>query len=194
MGKLLEQSLGSWLDDLRSGEGGMASGSSAALAAAAAAALVTMGARRSATGWEDAGGAAAQAETLAARAVSLASEDAEAFRQARDALARRTELPPETRDETLGAALSVAADIPLRIVELAADVTVLAVEVAANGSPDSRPDVVAAAWLAAGAGRAAAHLVEINLATAGDDPRVERARKVAERAVETAQRSGAEQR
>jgi formiminotetrahydrofolate cyclodeaminase len=189
--QLLERSLGRWFDDLRSGEAGVAGGSSAALATAVAAVLIATAARRSAGSWEEAPGAAAQAETLVARAVDLSSEDAEAFRQARDALEHRADLPADSRDETLRATLSYAADVPLRIAELAADVTVLAGEVAARGLPDSRADVVAGALLAAGAGRAAAHLVEVNLATASQDPRVERARVAAERAGEAAQRSAA---
>ena len=74
------------------------------------------------------------------------------------------------------AASLAAAEVPLAIAEAAAAVAALAREVADAGKRGLRGDALAGADLAAGAARAAARLVEINLADAPDDPRLERAR------------------
>ena len=58
----------------------------------------------------------------------------------------------------------------------------LARSVAEAGRPALRGDALAGADLAAGAARAAARLVEINLADAPEDARVERARAAVARA------------
>jgi hypothetical protein len=59
---------------------------------------------------------------------------------------------------------------------------VLARELAEAGKPGLRGDALAGADLAAGAARAAARLVEINLAGEPDDPRLGRARDAVARA------------
>ena len=82
---------------------------------------------------------------------------------------------PEQRDFALGVALLQAAEVPLRIAEAAADVAELAALAAAEGAPHLRPDATAAAALAEAATRAAAHLVEINLAIVPGDRHSERA-------------------
>src|SRR3712207_339673 len=84
----------------------------------------------------------------------------------------------------LGAALECAAEVPLAIAEAACDVGLLAAEVAHGGHPDLRGDVVAAACLAEGGVRAAAHLVEINLATRDGDASTTRARRLVAGAAE----------
>ena len=184
--ELLDTPLYAWLDALRSGKTGLAGGSAGALTIAMAAVLTGMAARRADGAWEEAAGAAAQAETLYVRAIELVDEDARAFREARVALDDREELPVESRDARLGHALSHAADVPARIAELAADVALLAGEVAASGHPDARADAATAASLAAGAAHGAAHLVEVNLGTAAGDPVVTGAQKAATRADDAA--------
>ena len=82
---------------------------------------------------------------------------------------------PEQRDFALGTALLRAAEVPLRIAEAAADVAELAALTAAEGSPHLRADATAAAALAEAATRAAAHLVDINLATVRGDAHSARA-------------------
>ena len=74
-------------------------------------------------------------------------------------------------DFLLGQALHDAADVPVLLAATAADVAELAAGAADHVSPDRRPDLVAAAALAEGATRSAAHLVTANLAVSGDDPR-----------------------
>jgi len=150
-------------------------GPAAALVTAAAAALTAMAARASRDSWPDAAGVAAQAESLRARAMRLALEDAEALAAV---LAERSAAGgdrAEVRDFRLGRTLHRAADVPLSIVEAAADVALLASHTAAHCVGDVRADASAGAFLAHGAARAAAHLIDVNLATVAGDERVTRA-------------------
>jgi hypothetical protein len=59
-------------------------------------------------------------------------------------------------------------------------VAVLARALAERVDPALGPDFEAAALLAGGAAKAAAHLVEVNLAVGEDDERARRARRAAE--------------
>jgi formiminotetrahydrofolate cyclodeaminase len=123
---------------------------------------------------------AAQAEALRARLTELAEEDVAAYGNALASL--RGEGAPDSqegRDFWLGRALTRAADAVVLIAEAAADVTELAAGLAARTEGPHRPDAVAAAVLAEAAARAAAHLVEVNLAAGEDDERVSRARMAA---------------
>jgi methenyltetrahydrofolate cyclohydrolase len=146
-----------------------AAGSAAAIVAAVAAAVVEKAARRSG---DD--GAAAQASALTARLVRLSALDADVFAAALEALRHATERGEgdasgsESRDFQLGRTLDQAAAVPLAIAEAAADVALLASEVAQADESDLREDAAAAAQLAAGAARGAAHLVSINLASRPD--------------------------
>jgi formiminotetrahydrofolate cyclodeaminase len=152
-------------------------GPAAALACASAAALVAMAARSSCDGWDEGRAAAAQADCLRRRAVELAQEDAEAveaFVAARTA--PRSDEHQHVRDFRLGRTLERAAEVPLELAEAAADVAILAAHASARCRGDVRPDAGAAAQLAYGAARAAAHLVEVNLAAREGDERVEKAR------------------
>jgi formiminotetrahydrofolate cyclodeaminase len=115
--------------------------------------------------------AAAQAESLRARARELATADAEAYAAAAAQLALRV-----GDDFRLGRALEDAADVLLEIVDAAADLAELAAAVADRCEPQLRPDVAASATIADAAARAAAQLVEINLAVTPEDERARRAR------------------
>jgi formiminotetrahydrofolate cyclodeaminase len=150
-------------------------GAGAAVGCALGAALAEMAARFA--GLDDAAGRAA---ALRVRGLALAEEDRSAYVPVLAAL----RLPEDdaARPEAVRAASSAAAEVPLAIAEAAAAVAVLAREVAAAGKPALRGDALAGADLAAGAARAAARLVEINLAGAPDDPRLARARDAAARA------------
>lgn len=164
--ELLALRLDELLQRLGGDEAAPASGSIAALVVAAAAALVAMAARR-APDWEDGSGIAAQAEQHRVRAAALAHDDAVAFAEARELLggARGGD-----GDRALAGALERAAEVPLAIAQLAADVAVLA-GVVAGRDGDAQADAAAAAALAEGAARAAAHLVEVNLAVLPGDER-----------------------
>jgi formiminotetrahydrofolate cyclodeaminase len=166
-------------------------GPAAALTAAAAAALVAMAARYSRGSWEEATTTVAQAESLRRRATKLALEDAAALDEFLAARETPVDPRPEARDFHLGRTLARAADVPLAIGETACDVAVLAQHVADRGEPEVRADAAAAALLAHAATRAAAHLVEVNLAAASDDDRVARARLLAATAGDAAARATA---
>jgi formiminotetrahydrofolate cyclodeaminase len=178
MSRILELSVRELLDAAASDEPTPGGGSIAAVTAACAAGLVTMAAR-SATGWEGAGGVAAQAATLRRRLEELAPANDEAYERALAALRGPAEPESEARDQALGESLERAAAIPLAIAEVAANVAELAAVVAEEGDPRTRADAAAAAMLALGATRAAAHLVEINLGVRELDERRLRANRLA---------------
>ena len=163
----MSHSLDGFLDALEAPAPSPCGGSAAAVAAAMGAALVAMVARASPS-WQDAAGVAAQAHVLRRRLLELSDEDAEAF-GAVLATMREQGGTPEQRDFALGTALLKAAEVPLRIAESAADVAELAALTAAEGSAHLRADASAAAALAEASTRAAAHLVDINLATVRGD-------------------------
>jgi len=163
------------LDALAAQEPAPGGGSAAAFTGAIAAAVCAKVAR-----FADDGGAGAQAAALCRRLTQLAAEDAHVFTRALRELDRRDD------DFKLGRALDEAADAPLRIAEACVDVAVLASALAASGTPELQPDARAAAALAAGAAKAAAVLVEANLAVSSDDDRVRRARKLSEEAASAA--------
>lgn len=175
--ELLELRLDELLDAVAADASTAASGSIAAFLVAGAAALVAMSARR-ASEWGAAAGVVAQAALLRERAAGLVQADARALSDAR-ALLRDPDAAGG--DGELGDALERAAIVPLRIAHVAADVAELARE-AADYPGDARADAAAAAVLAHGAARAAAHLVAINLAARADDARAETARSLAEAA------------
>jgi methenyltetrahydrofolate cyclohydrolase len=159
------------LDALAADQPAPGSGSAAALAGAMAAAVCAKVARLS-----DLGGATAQAAALCRRLTSLAEEDARVFRSALSELERRDD------DFKLGRALAQAADAPLQIAETCVDVALLASELAGQGTAELQADARSAAALAAGATRAAAVLVEVNLTVTADDGRARLARRLSEQA------------
>jgi formiminotetrahydrofolate cyclodeaminase len=155
-------------------------GSVAAVTGAMAASLTAMAARFSKDQWEDAPGAVAQAEALKARLLPLAEKDAQAYESVLFALRMPKEVDEDVRDAAIGAALSRATDVPIAIAEASLDVATLAAELAERGNPNLHGDAAAAVFLAEGAVRTSANLVEINLATREGDDRLERARELAE--------------
>jgi methenyltetrahydrofolate cyclohydrolase len=160
-----------------------AGGSAAAIAVAMGAALLTMTARISDGHWPDAGACAAQAEALRRRAAPLAHKDAEAFSEV---LRLQRE---HAGDAELGRAFDRAADLPLRIAEVGADVAELAAHAAPRVDPKVHGDAAAAAVLAQAGTGIAAHLVAINLATSEGDERIRRADELAEAATDAARRA-----
>jgi methenyltetrahydrofolate cyclohydrolase len=159
------------LDALASDQPAPGGGSAAALVGAMAAALCAKVA-----GFSTDGGAGAQAAALCRRLTALADEDARLYENALSELELRDD------DFKLGRALEQAAEAPLRIAEACADVAVLASALAEHGSAAHQADARSAAALAAGAARAAAVLVEVNLGVSGTDARVQLAQKLTQRA------------
>ncbi len=172
---VLSRSVEELLDELARATPVPGAGPAAAFVTATAAALTAMAARASRESWPDAAGAVAQAESLRARAVRLADEAADALTAVLDERSGAGSERVEMRDFRLGRTLHRAAAVPLSIVEAATDVALLASHTAGHCSGDVRPDATAGAFLAHGAARAAAHLVEVNLATMAGDERVTRA-------------------
>lgn len=168
----LEPTLADLLEELGDERRAPGSGSAAAAAIAMAAAVVAMVARASREAWALGAGAAGQAEALKARATSLLDEDASAYREAAAALASATrDEGGAAADPALGSKLERAAAVPLALAQTAGDTALLAAEVAEHGADAQCADAVAACLITEGAGRAAAHLVEINLGLAPDDVR-----------------------
>ena len=176
---MLELRLDEFLEEIAGDRLTPGGGSLAAVVTAASAGLLAKVARASRDDWVDAGGAAAQAESLRARAEPLAQMSAEQYETAVVALANVGAESPERRDFAVGRAYARAAEPPLKIVETATDVAQLAVTVAKNGEPGLRADAATAAALSAAAARAASELVAINLTASANDDRVARARKLA---------------
>ncbi|MEA2248884.1 MAG: glutamate formiminotransferase / formiminotetrahydrofolate cyclodeaminase [Solirubrobacteraceae bacterium] len=117
---------------------------------------------------------------LRRRLVELAERDAEGYEPVIAALRLSPQHPD--RAQMLEDARSDAAEVPLAIAEAAADVAALATEAARSGSEHLEGDAVTGALLAEGACRAAARLVEINLADRPDDARLPRAADAVRRA------------
>jgi methenyltetrahydrofolate cyclohydrolase len=161
----LDASLAVVLDQLAAENIAAAGGSAAAVVAAMAASLVMLSARAAVGAWGDADGAVAQGGALRRRSQALATAAAEAYADAAQALRDRD------RDRDLGTKLQHAADVPLQVARVAADVAALADEVAERGNPDRLADAVVAGLLARSAVASASHLVEVNLALTAGDPR-----------------------
>ena len=154
-------------------------GSALAFTVAMAAAVVRMAARASKESWDAAAGIAAQADALRSRVAPLAQVDAEVYDRALAVRDGAAALPPDKRDWEIGKAFAAAAEPPLEIARLAADVAELAAAVALSGEPRVRPDALAAATLAAAAARAAVTIVAANLTAVDGDARVEEAERLA---------------
>lgn len=120
-----------------------------------------------------------EAKILRRRLLELAEADARGYEPVLLAL-RMPEQHPERRSR-LDEAQSNAADVPLETAEAAARVAELAAETARVGNVHLMGDSATAAAVAEGASRAAARLVEINLA-GRDDPRLARVSDAARRA------------
>ncbi len=142
--------------------------------------------------WDEAGGISAQALALQVRAATLAHADAEAWEDARDALGRAgaggSDDGGPRRDHELERKLERAAVVPLEIAALGADTAALAAVAGERCDGAYRADAAAAAALAAGGARAAAHLVEVNLGVQEGDARLVEARRSAQAADESAER------
>jgi formiminotetrahydrofolate cyclodeaminase len=155
-------------------------GSALAVTLATGAAVVQMAARLSPASWPDAAGVAAQAESLRERAARLVDDDAEAYLRALEARAAADETAkPEQRDWSLGQVTAAAAEPPLALARLAADLAELCAAAGDRVELRVRADVVAAAALAAAVARGAQELVAVNLTALPDDPRVAEATSLA---------------
>ncbi len=167
--------VGAFLDALAAAAPAPAGGSAAALVLAQAAALCAKSARLSARQLtaERAAALTDEAEQILATAASLIDEDPRVYKAVIEQI-RRSAGDSDAAGR-LADALSEAAEVPMRLVELAVPVASLAAALAADGNPALRGDTITAALLAHAAACSAAALVSINLAGAPGDPRPARA-------------------
>jgi methenyltetrahydrofolate cyclohydrolase len=174
------QSVADFCDTISAETSAPGGGSVAAVVGAMAASLTAMAARFSKEQWEDAAGAVAQAESLKARLLPLAEEDAAAYETVLLALRMPKDVHEEIRDAAIGEALSRATDVPLAIAEACVDVATLGCELGQRGNQNLHGDAAAAVFLAEAVVRGCANLVEVNLATREGDERLDRARELVE--------------
>jgi formiminotetrahydrofolate cyclodeaminase len=197
-GAFADQSLHDLLDAVAAQEPAPGGGSSAAWAGAFGAGLVEMAASftlarpKYAGVHHRMGDARREAKTLRRRLLELAEADADAYEPVIAAM-RLPERHP-LRERRLDEARSHAADVPLETAESSATIAELAAEAARVGNENLTGDAITGALLAEAGCRAAARLVEINLA-GRHDPRQARASEAVRRAAaarEDALRAGEE--
>ncbi len=188
-GDYLELTLGGFLSAVSAAEPAPAGGSVAAAAVAFAASLCVMAARLSTSQIEDASELAVSAERFRDRAASLCQADAAAYGLVIEASRLPREPDPADRERRIAAALSVATDVPLEVVQIASRVAELAARLAEEGNPNLCGDAVTAALLAESGARAAGALVLINLRGADDDDRSAQVEVLLEEVAESAGRS-----
>ena len=167
---LADRPLTTLLEEIAAATPAPGGGSTAAVACALAAALVEM----------SAGPPHERAAALRARALELAEDDLSSY--ARVLEAERLPAEDATRPERVRAALSAASDTPLAIAEVGCEVAELGAEIARGARVHVEGDAATAALLAEAATRAAARLVELNLAGMPDDVRLRTAGEYATRA------------
>jgi formiminotetrahydrofolate cyclodeaminase len=134
---------------------------------------------------------AAQAEVLRLRIAGTARVNALRYPRALAAQETTASLPEERRDWEIGQAYARAAEPPLELARITADLAELGAELVGEALAGLRADAAAASLLAAGATRAAVQLVAINLTALPNDARVVEARRCAETAAHAADRAAA---
>src|SRR5687768_7707106 len=161
---LRNETLEGFLERLASTDPAPGGGGSVAVATAMAAALVEMTAGLSTDQVAEAAVIGARAGDIRRRALTLADEDAAAYTRVLDAFRRRGERSTEAGGQAIHEALEGATAVPLEVARLAADVTGLGNRLVTGGNPNLEGDAAAAVHLARAAARAAARLVELNVA------------------------------
>lgn len=152
------------LDDVAHGGPGPAGGWSAATAVGLGAALVAMAARASGPDLVDSRLLARRADRLRLRAAELAEADVAAYREVLEAGSPRPMADSAPWRARLSAALAEATDVPAAVADAGAEVTALAVRLAAGAPQRLRADAHTGAVLAEAGARAAAEIVAVNTA------------------------------
>jgi formiminotetrahydrofolate cyclodeaminase len=167
-GALNDLPLSEVLDRLAEKTPAPGAGSTAALVCSLAAALLEMTAAFDTTPMGSA--CAVRAGALRDRALELADRELHSYEPVLEAL----RLPASDRDREarLATAMAAASIPPLAIASVAAQLAGIAAETVDGVSEQLVGEAIVAAELAEGACRAAARLVEINLAGAVGDPRL----------------------
>jgi formiminotetrahydrofolate cyclodeaminase len=172
----LDMPLSRFLELVASGDSAPGGGAAAAVAVALSAGLSSMSAILSSDHLPDAAWLISRTERLRQEVARLAQADAEAYRRV---IAAR-----HAQDQSVQAALSGAADVPMAIVEVGAETADIAARlVTEDGNPNLKGAAMAAVLLAEAGVRAATALVKINLSAAGiEDGRLNRADELADTA------------
>jgi formiminotetrahydrofolate cyclodeaminase len=131
----------------------------------------------------------ARADELRRSAAPLADLDGERYRELLAALRLPREPDPEARALAVAAASDLAAEPPMLVLQVAAEVSELAARLAEGGNRNLRGDAAAAAMLASAVADSAAILVAENLARTPDDPRLDAAATLTARARAAAARA-----
>jgi glutamate formiminotransferase/formiminotetrahydrofolate cyclodeaminase len=174
-------SLPSYVNDVGSASPFPGGGSVAAITAALAAALVrmvaglTLGRERFVTVHDEMLTIAQRAGSLAASLQELAQRDSTAYASVVDARKLPGESPPEVthRATAVDAALLAAAEVPLDVCRVCAEVAKLALATAERGNPNALTDAGVAAALASAACLGASYNVRVNvrdMTPSGDGP------------------------
>jgi methenyltetrahydrofolate cyclohydrolase len=161
--------LGRFMELVASREPAPGGGASAAVTVALAAALSSMSARFSTGHLVEAPALTERAEQLRSEVMPLARADAAAYGRVLESYRGQREGDKEGRRHKIREALSEAASVPLAVAEIGAELVGIAVRLVREGNPNLRGDAVVAALLAEAGVRAAAKLVEINVAAGGTD-------------------------
>jgi methenyltetrahydrofolate cyclohydrolase len=167
-GRLTDLPVTQVLDRLAEKTPAPGAGSTAALVCSLAAALLEMAAGFDTTPMGSACGVRAGA--LRDRALELAERELHSYEPVLEAL--RLPASDPDREARVSEALASASSAPLAIASVAAQLAGIAAETVDGVSDQLVGEAVVAAELAEGACRAAARLVEINLAGAAGDPRL----------------------
>ena len=172
----LEISLSRFLEHVASGESAHGGGAAAAVAVALAASLSSMSVILSSDYLPNAAWLISRTDRLRQDVARLAQADAEAYRRVIDAR--------HAQDQYVQVSLSEAADVPLAVAEVGAEIADVAARlVTEDGNPNLKGDAIAAVLLAEAGVRATAALVKINLSAAGlEDERLNRADELADTA------------
>jgi formiminotetrahydrofolate cyclodeaminase len=171
-----EMALGRLVDDLAQSTPAPGGGAAAATACSLAAGLVEMSARFTlarpdyADRPDELRSSLARAGQLRALALELGQRELSAYTPVVEALALDAADPE--RPARLSAALSAAAQTPLEIARVGAELGELGVELARTGNPNLVGDAITGVLLAEAGCRAAGCLVTINLANAAGDHRL----------------------
>jgi methenyltetrahydrofolate cyclohydrolase len=163
----LEASLGRFLDLVAADEPAPGGGAAAAVTAALAAGLVGMTARFSHPQLPDAAERAERADRTRTEVVGLGQQDAEAYQNVLVAYRLPREPDPQARRQQIHRSLEHAAQVPLQIAEISAQIATEAAELVERGNPNLRGDALAAVFLADAAARSAAGLVRLNAELGG---------------------------
>jgi formiminotetrahydrofolate cyclodeaminase len=184
----LSRKVGDLLDDLAARTPAPGGGAAAALTCAMGAALVEM-----ATSFASAHGLERvheRARAIRAEVESLAHADADAYGRVLESL----RMPPgNERTAKLDAAVAGAIEVPIRVMELASEVAVLAADVAQTGNRNLEGDALAGSLLAEAAARSAATLAQLNVSMlskhAAADAHLERLRPALAQATRARERA-----